>query len=249
MTLSENEYDSDSLLGGRLLPLTGSVLFVEARPDKCVEALVGGKRGARVMALTGFPLIARQVRASGLEELLQHTLPFQSIHERNLFVATSNPAWTAVFENARLGMDPHSMMVWLADAGLRSVSIVDFPNTYDRRTNRGFYGVRKTETYDIGLGSSEMHGHTLGVQIAESGRWAFAEPSAPVPSEYEYDAAARRAPDKFTRAHLARTAANYGLRPFDDDFYAPDLTGIVLEQGGPPDPREKSWTLAEARGY
>lgn len=248
MTSAENAYGSRTLLGGRLLPLTGSVLFVEAHPDQCVAALVEGKRGARVMELTGFPLAARRVRAVSLEGLLTHILPFQTIRTRDLFVATSNPAWTAVFENARLGMDPHSMMVWLADAGLRSVSMVDFPNTYDRRTNRGFYGVRKTETYDIGLGSSEMHGHTVGVQIAESGRWAFAEPSAPVPDEYEYDAAARRAPERFTRAHLARTAANYGLRPFDDDFYAPDLTGIVLEQSGPRTPREKSWTLAEARG-
>ena len=40
-------------------------------------------------------------------------------------------------------------MGWFAGAGMESVCVMDIPNNYDSKTNRGFYGERKIEMYEL----------------------------------------------------------------------------------------------------
>lgn len=73
-------------------------------------------------------------------------------------------------------------------------------------------------------------------------------PNKPFPVPVVWDPDARRVPDKFTHEHLAASAAAFGLRPFDEDFYAPDGRGIIVERTGPMEPGTRTYTLAQARG-
>ncbi|WP_167046584.1 hypothetical protein [Salinibacterium sp. ZJ454] len=41
--------------------------------------------------------------------------------------------------------------------------------------------------------------------------------------------------------------SRFGLRPFDEDFYAPDGHGVVVERTDPLEPSYRTVTLAQAR--
>lgn len=49
-------------------------------------------------------------------------------------------------------------------------------------------------------------------------------------------------------ATISCGCAHYELRPFDEDFYAPDNAGVIVERTEPNDPAVPAITLAQARG-
>lgn len=152
-----------------------------------------------------------------------------------------------MFESSRRAPDLTSAMAWFAVAGIESVSVTDFPNSWNTKEQLGWSGVRKIEAYEIVPDRQEI-GHSLGVRLTDSNRWELVEPHAPFYGGAVWDPTARRVPDKFTHQHLADTAAMHGLHPFDEDFYAPEGHGIIVERTDPIEPGTPSYTLAQARG-
>jgi hypothetical protein len=242
------EYQRGLLLGGAWLPMTGCVLFVKASTDRCVEILVSGVRGDYVRSLYGHPLRIRPVAGRSLADLFGTLLPFDlPENRRSLFLPTASPEWTAMLTSDWREHDPQSAMVWFAVAGVESVSVTDVPNDYDSATKRGFAGIRKIEMYELPSHGGRI-GHSLGVRTADSSRWELVQPSRPFPVGNIWDPTAKRIPDRFTHEHLVEMTGLFGLRPFDEDFYAPDGQGVIVERTDPVQSDERTFTLAQARG-
>ena len=241
------DYQRGLLLGDAWLPVTGCVLFVKAPVRRCVETLTTGSRARVVMEVFGHPQRVRPVRAGDLEDFLRMLLPLDApVNRRYLFLPTANPEWTAMFTSDWRGQDPHSPMVWYSVDGAEAVCVMDTPNNYDSKTNRGFYGERKIEMYEI-RPDGGLIGHSLGVRMTGSGRWEVVEPSGQFPVGNIWDPLAKRNPDRFTHEHLVEMTGLFGLRPFDEDFYAPDGRGVIVERTDPVQPDERTFTLAQAR--
>ncbi|WP_146181251.1 hypothetical protein [Homoserinimonas hongtaonis] len=242
------KYIDELLLGGRWLPVTGCVLFVNAPRERAVAELINGVRGQYVRREYGSPLRQRTVVADDLGALLSRLLPLDTGEpRRELFVQTADPQWTAVFDTSWRGQDPHSPMMWFAQGGIRSVSVSDFPHTMNSPGLPEMYGQRKIEMYEIVPNAAPV-GYTLGVRVADSNRWEFDGGGRNFPMGSVWDPDAKRDPDKFTHEHLVQMCALLGLRPFDEDFYAPDNTGVIVERTEPNGPNRAAVTLAQARG-
>ena len=242
------EYERNLLLAGKWLPVTGCVLFVRASAPTIADLLVNGGRGKYVEKLYGHPLIQRAVTAPSLGGLLETLLPLATPDpRRNLLLPTANPAWTAMFDSSRRPPDLQSQMAWFAVAGIESLSITDFPNSWNTQAQRGWSGVRKIEAYEVVPDGQEI-GYSLGVRLTDSDRWELVRPHAPFYGGAVWDSTARRVPDKFTHQHLVDTAALHGLHPFEESFYAPEGHGIIIERTDPIEPGTPSYTLAQARG-
>ena len=241
------DYERGLLLGGLWLPVTGCVLFVNASAERCADTLLNGVRGQHVREYYGHALRVRPVKARSLDGLLRALLPLDaSTPRRYLLLPTANSEWTAMFDSVWRGQDPQSPMVWFAVAGIESVSVVDIPHTYDYPSDRGFYGARKLEMYELAP-DGEAIGHSLGVRTVNTRQWEVVEPSRPFPVGNIWDPMAKRIPDRFTHEHLVEMTGLFGLWPFDEDFYAPDGQGLIVERTDPVQPDEVTYTLGQAR--
>lgn len=88
----------------------------------------------------------------------------------------------------------------------------------------------------------------MGVQMTDSDRWDFVMGNLPFQRPVVFDEGARRVPDRFTHEHLKESAANFGLRPYDEVFLAPDHEAILIDHLDPPNANQRTLTLAQARG-
>ena len=238
------------LMGGAWLPVTATVNFLRADVDAVVDLFVNA-RGAKILELTGFPVSVREIRGS-LPELFGSLLPLvNSMSSRYMFVpvvADDGTTWTAYVNNSDGGIEMGLALIPFATRGMLGVSISEWPNTFDRRTNLGYWGQRKVEVLvPAEDGSRDYLGYSLGVRVTDLSRWEFIEPITGTPFPDPTDYAARRIPDRFTHDHLVQAASFYGLRPFDEDFYPSDARAVLVEDTSPRDPSWHEFTLAQAQ--
>ncbi len=235
------------LLDDRLAPITSELGFVQATVEVVVQVLVGwqesihGPRGASYTTRT----------VSGdLEQLLGALLPLTT-HERRRFLVlpTSAPGWTAYFDNGVQGSDVFAHLTSLARLnGLRCVRASVVPDTASGRGSKpgGRYGATVFEVY--GESKAWLAGVERSVTlINDGGRWRFSQDGPALPFE-DLDAyQARRVKDRFPPALLQRYLAEMGLQPFDESFYAPAGSGVLIEKQGAAVDNSRRLTLAEAR--
>jgi len=242
--------ESELLLGGQWLPVTTTVLFINASVERCAYELVHGVRGEYLASKFGHqPFVTTQVRAEeGLAGLLGELLPLEiPENRRTLFAPTTNPRWTAMFTSDWRGQDPHSPMLWFAQGRIASVLVSEAPHSPSLAGYRASYGERKIEMYEIPP-EGEAIGHTLGVRATGINKWEVAGGSGRFPGGSLWDPSARIVRDRFTHYHLAAMCERLGLHPFDEDFYAPGGSGILVTRT---DPTPRDWpriSLAQARG-
>ncbi|WP_167046581.1 hypothetical protein [Salinibacterium sp. ZJ454] len=174
-------YQDRLLLDGAWMPVTSTVLFVNAHLARAVDALVNGVRGSLLREHYGSPLRARPVKGRSLTALLEELLPLEVGNPRRiLLLPTSNPEWTAYFDCRARGMDPSSPIMWFLQAGIQSLNVTDSPHTYDPATDRGAYGERKIGMFEIDSDGTEI-GHALGVRAMNTRKWAVIEPDREFP--------------------------------------------------------------------
>ncbi len=249
------------LLGGRWLPITGSVIFVRSELEACVEAWERFWRPNTVSRF-GVPRRVREVRGEGLEGLLSQLLPLRKRSEhKELFVRTANPQWVAMVTDEFHGMDDGATLPWGAQ-GFTAVKVTDYPNTLtpDGR-GPGFFGHRKftlvepCEPWEARGRTRAYVVHTVRTVLTDGG-WEFSagfsggsgvQWDVPFPVGKVWDETARRTSDRFSHEHLVTACERLGLRPFDEDFYAPDGTGLMIERVDPAAVRSPGYTLAQAR--
>lgn len=223
--------DERYLLDGAWFPVTHGITFLAADAATCADVLVSW-RGRAMAELTGGVLRTRRVEGA-LPELLSSLLPLRTAYvTRYLMLPTAGAGWTAMLDNAWFGSEAISDAASMAGQprGMRAVGVVDSPHTFDRRTGKGWWGARGVAVFDPDPGARwGVRGSSVKVQVSDSGRWELTEPDEEWPLPDPLERSARRTQDKFSRAALLRVTESLGIRLHDEDFYAPDGWGVLVE--------------------
>ncbi|NMR21638.1 hypothetical protein [Cellulomonas fimi] len=202
------------LLGGRLLPLTRTIVFVEREAEAFVEMFMGW-RGARITERTGCAPVVSTIEGS-LEDALHALLPVVTAMSSKYLVVPTVNGWSAFIENLWTGTEGNLMAGAMATHGMRAASISEAPHTYRASTNLGWWGQR---TVTVAVPDRDQpHGQsawTVGVRTTDSGRWEVAEPATAPPFPDPTERSVRKVADRFTHEHLLQVAAWFGLRPTD----------------------------------
>jgi hypothetical protein len=192
------------LLCNGFAPITQAIGFLEAPWAAVVEA--DREWRASIGRYPGRSLVG------SFEEHLSALLPLTGPLVRHLWVATQG-AWTAYFDNFRIGSDPWSPIPYLSGRmGCRGVAIMWRPQTATA------YGATRFDLY--GQPPVDALNYTRSVAaINDGGRWSWDAIGEVQPFEVTDAYLAKRIRDRLTPELIDRYCQALGIRPFDDQFY------------------------------
>ena len=202
-----------SLFDGRLEPLTYSIGFLSAPPERVVRA-------ARWLYFR-WPDAWRRVAVldCGLEEALLQLQPLEGfLHPRVLVASTALNGWSAVFNGRIHGLGGRGLSVRLSRAlRVPGYFVAAAPPASDPEHFPGF-----RQFYVLGPQTGRDHVRAVWVDEEEDvGRWHFGTDGEVQPYEDVEAYRRRRRTDRFTEQMLVDYAAAVGLRPWEDSFYRP----------------------------
>ena len=225
-----------SLFDGRLEPLTYSIGFLSAPPERVARA-------ARWLYFR-WPDAWRRVAVldCGLEEALLQLQPLEGfLHPRVLVASTALNGWSAVFNGRIHGLGGRGLSVRLSRAlRVPGYFVAAAPPASDPEHFPGF-----RQFYVLGPQTGRDHVRAVWVGEEEDvGRWHFGTDGEVQPYEDVEAYRRRRHTDRFTEQMLVDYAAAVGLRPWEDSFYRPPFHLITSLRLG----RDRfQRTLAQAR--
>ena len=243
------------LFEGDVAPLTRQLLFVNAPLKRVVrQQLSMSKEFGKVAKARRAP---RQLR-----QALMTLEPLCLSGDRNLFFATQNPQWTAVWSNLPRGNDGTNPMYALAiRLGVPGLSVGYSPDVQladaaaSRRQDGGDQlGARTWRYYTPLADGSRLVSRSLYLARQSGKRWHFDAGGPELPFEDVEAYSERKLLDRLTPQMLADYSAALGVRPFDEDFYSGP--GFMVEESNPrrliaesrgQRPVLERYTLAEAR--
>ena len=203
-----------SLLGDRLAPVTYSIGFLSAPPERVVRA-------ARWLYFR-WPDAWRRVAVldGGLEEALLQLQPLEGfLHPRVLVASTALNGWSAVFNGRIHGLGGRGLSVRLSRAlRVPGYFVAAAPPASDPEHFPGF-----RQFYVLGPQTGRDHVRAVWVVDEEEdvGRWHFGTDGEVQPYEDVEAYRRRRRTDRLTERMLVDYAAAVGLRPWEDSFYRP----------------------------
>ena len=225
-----------SLFDGRLEPLTYSIGFLSAPPERVARA-------ARWVYFR-WPDAWRRVAVldCGLEEALLQLQPLEGfLHPRVLVASTALNGWSAVFNGRIHGLGGRGLSVRLSRAlRVPGYFVAAAPPASDPEHFPGF-----RQFYVLGPQTGRDHVRAVWVGEEEDvGRWHFGTDGEVQPYEDVEAYRRRRHTDRLTEQMLVDYAAAVGLRPWEDSFYRPPFHLITSLRLG----RDRfQRTLAQAR--
>lgn len=225
-----------SLFDGRLEPLTYSIGFLSAPPERVARA-------ARWLYFR-WPDAWRRVAVldCGLEEALLQLQPLEGfLHPRVLVASTALNGWSAVFNGRIHGLGGRGLSIRLSRAlRVPGYFVAAAPPASDPEHFPGF-----RQFYVLGPQTGRDHVRAIWVDEEEDvGRWHFGTDGEVQPYEDVEAYRRRRRTDRFTERMLVDYAAAVGLRPWEDSFYRPPFHLITSLRLG----RDRfQRTLAQAR--
>ncbi len=212
------------LLDGALNPITKSIGLVEADCRKVAEIYCAWT--AEVSGASGIGAEAES-RNDDLRTILVSLAPLSVPSTRFAFVQTQSH-WTAYFDNFRLGTDAGSRMSELGRrVGCRAIRITSVEHTIRKGRSDGEYG-------GVILSVTGALGETIRTisVVNDGGRWTFDAFGDPFPFEVPEAYKRKRIRDRFTHEMLVDYLQHLNVRPFDEDWYAPNA--IVVQKSGFP---------------
>ena len=225
-----------SLFDGRLEPLTYSIGFLSAPPERVARA-------ARWLYFR-WPDAWRRVAVldCGLEEALLQLQPLEGfLHPRVLVASTALNGWSAVFYGRIHGLGGRGLSVRLSRAlRVPGYFVAAAPPASDPEHFPGF-----RQFYVLGPQTGRDHVRAVWVgEEEDAGRWHFGTDGEVQPYEDVEAYRRRRHTDRLTEQMLVDYAAAVGLRPWEDSFYRPPFHLITSLRLG----RDRfQRTLAQAR--
>lgn len=230
-----------TLLSDRFAPVTSAIGFLQTPLETAADALLTWRRrvtdGATAAEL-------HEPLSDALRRLEPLTL---GVRPRELLVATTSD-WTARFDNGAHGGDPVSAVGYLCRViGCHGVVVTSIPDTAGtKHETPGRYGAVQFEFY--GPDMREFLNYIRTVEaVNDGGRWVFGADGEVQDFEDPEAYRRRRKRDRFTSDMLAEYTAALGLRPFDEDFYAPRAVLVESEQPLPEGCPEMTLAEAQAR--
>ncbi|MET3367393.1 UNVERIFIED_CONTAM: organic radical activating enzyme [Jeotgalibacillus campisalis] len=211
------------LFGNTWAPLTNTIGFINAPLDEAASIWRNWDETRPHDARTSVSLTGIE---GTLSELLTSLVPLGT-GNRKLFLETSDPQWTAVLDNSANGADLSSglKVQYAQQRGIRTVSVKEVPHTLDKKSyvqHRGRYGIRELMVWGPG-------DFVRGIGLVNEDRWVFWSGGEPLAFENASAYESPRKQDRFTHEMLVTYCQNLGLDPFNEDFYAPNGKGIVVE--------------------
>jgi hypothetical protein len=215
-------------------PVTKDMGLIEAPPARVADEYLNWHRS-----------LGRQFYVQSVASFLaslERLPPLSAEKRRALFVPT-NSAWTAFFQSGIDGSDHFPAMSFLAGRlGVRAMRVCRSP------PNAVWTGV-VWEVYappDQGGVLPLLYRRSVAA-VNDGGRWTFDQSGSPFPFEHleRYDL--RRKRDRFDGELLEQYLGEFGLKPFEDGFYAPSeqnpaiLVERVTRWENPP----KEYSVAE----
>lgn len=243
------------LFRGRWHPVTTSMTFFAGEVGEVVRAFEDW-RGVWEVRRFGAPFRVEPV-SGDLDGLLARLVPLQMLSTRRyLFVpvATDGPYRTAVFGDNWNGTETHELAVGLVDRGIATVSFRSCPDDPSGEIwPGGFHGVHDFVAMSPAPGPRDSDRvaarvRTVGISTGDTGRWGFGQSGEPLPFEDTSAYTARRPRDRFGQQALIAYAAVLGLRPFDEDSYAPDREATLVSYTSPAAHGSRLVALADAQG-
>ena len=230
------------LFDDRLAPITSEVGFVEADAETVSNFFYDWE--SRHQQSRGVTIGRRRVEGQ-LRDLLEALLPLTSVeHRRYLFVPTQS-RWTAFFDNGFQGTDAGSL-TYIAESmkvrAARVVAVADTMGSSRDSKRQGRYGATILELFN-------PKPVRAIAAVNDGGRWVFDVSGSPLAFEETTAYEARRVRDRFTPEMLDRYLRALGIDAFNDRFYAPDRSAIMLERRGPTAPGLREFSLQEARDW
>ena len=225
-----------SIFDGRLEPLTYSIGFLSAPPERVARA-------ARWLYFR-WPDAWRRVAVldCGLEEALLQLQPLEGfLHPRVLVASTALNGWSAVFYGRIHGLGGRGLSVRLSRAlRVPGYFVAAAPPASDPEHFPGF-----RQFYVLGPQTGRDHVRAVWVgEEEDAGRWHFGTDGEVQPYEDVEAYRRRRHTDRLTEQMLVDYAAAVGLRPWEDSFYRPPFHLITSLRLG----RDRfQRTLAQAR--
>lgn len=247
--------EADRLLfAGRWHPVTESMTFFNAELDEVVAAFTAWRGGQQIRS-TGCPLRVETVHGD-LDELLRTLLPLQMADDRRFLfvpVATEGRYRTALFGDSWRGTETQFIQAGLAvNSGISAVEVRSCPNNVKRQVwGAAFHGIHELDLLwpdPEKVSGRDINGRLVGLRGGDSRQWMFVDEGDPLPFEDTSTYQAQRVRDRFSQQTLITYAAALGLRPFDEDFYAPDRTATLVSHTSPAYAGNRLISLEEAQG-
>lgn len=199
-------------------PVTCDFGLIDASVDRTATALVRWHAGI------GTTYSKRKVHS--LEQGLQALAPL-SAEKRRILLAPTCAGWTAFFQSGISGSDPFPAMSQLAEQlEVRAMRVCALPLSAK-------WPAVIWEVYaPAALGGEPPLGYRRAIACSnDGGKWRFSNTGAPFDFEIvsAYQAPNKR--DRFTIKLLASYLREFGLSPFEDEFYpvSSDRLGVLLE--------------------
>jgi hypothetical protein len=216
--------DSKRLLfGGRLVPLTEEVGFLESTVEEAADAFCEWQRG--IYEPRGLRIVAREVFGA-LADMLRELLPLTNVETRRFLFTSTRGVWTAFFGNAYRGTDVASIMAVLAtNMHRRAVRVTAAP------------GWESGGGLILEVWSPDPEGGTPKVRsiaFANDGDRIVSEAfGEPLPFEEAQGEEGSNQQAGFNFERLDSYLRYLGVAAYDEEFYAPDKRGVLIEKQGP----------------
>jgi hypothetical protein len=214
--------DVKSLLDNRLAPVTWEVGFLETPVHRATEAFLMWRRRFSRME-------SREI-GGDLQSLLCQLSPLTDAEPNRFLCLSTAGGWTAFFDNGAYGTDSFGPMSVLArDLHVRGVKARWVPDVAESPTERRgsvifeLLAPEKTEFINVERVVAVMH---------DGDRWIFDQVGTPLPFEELRSYEAKRKRDRFTPELLDTYLRALNIRMFDENFYAPDSHGTLMEKLG-----------------
>jgi hypothetical protein len=218
------------VLGGSAWPIGWSAGFIAAPLDALWPVVLAWQSGI------GAEHEESSLPNLSLAEQLRRLEPLEMPYTRRLLVRTDS-AWTAYFDNHRLGGDPFPWVGYLSDQlDCRGVIAVHVP-----RGQRA-HAATKFELFGPEGKPPLRYVRTIHAGLYEDGRWEFDAAGAVQPFEETASYGARLVRDRFTRDMLVRYLEALGIRVDEPAYYR---DGLLVQKIV--DYPTSTWTVDEAR--
>jgi RHS repeat-associated protein len=205
--------------------------------DQSIQAKRGGK-------------VALRTVAGDFRAVLLTLLPLTSVLRRRFLFAPTDSGWTAFFDNGHQGTDADAGVSRAArEIGCRGVRMVAIPDSLGTRPTRSKKGRFGASIFALYAGhDTEWLNYVRTISaVNDGGRWTFDARGEVLPFEHceTYDGA--RPQDRFPHELLDEYLRALGIRAFDEDFYVPARTALLLERTGPKPDQMRELSLEEVR--
>lgn len=239
--------DTDLLLNDQLAPITSAIGFIELEWTTLISEFVKWQND--IKNKHGIQISTSSI-SGDLENVLCSLLPLRMVDvNRYLFMPTESK-WIAYLDNDYQGTDSAAVHYLARRCQCRTIYIVAKTHTFRPREDQqiGRQGALIFEVY--GPEKTDWLNRVREITLAnDAGKWIFEESGKPFPFEETDRYQSKRKKDRFTFDLLKHYLEQFGLSPFEEDFYLPSShpSATLVELSGNLPPTSRDVSFEEAR--